>query len=152
MNRRLFIHLFLGIFLFSGCYYSKIGVWTPEDRKTMEHFYRSVRANKEYLRIVKSGDSRRKFTYEERMELRRQAAIAETEARRVLDHPETLNKMHPDLHDRYRDEYLRALELTVRNFDFPDYDTALASDNLYNSYTQWYEDHLSEIKIPKETK
>lgn len=140
------------VLLFTGCYYARLGEWTPEDRVTMEHFYKSARANKEYLRIVKSGDPRRKFTYDEKMELRRQILIAEHEARIVLDHPGTLDKMHPDLRDRYRDDYLRALELTARNFDFPDYDTAMASDNLYNSYTQWYEDHQSEIKIPKETK
>ena len=92
--------------LFAGCYYSPVGQWTTEDQKTAEHYFRSVRASNEYLRIIKSGNPRRKFTYEERMGMRKEMEIAASEARKVMDNPVFLDKMHPEMRWHFREEYL----------------------------------------------
>lgn len=138
--------------ILAGCYYygSSLGKWTAEDMKVAEHYYTSVRADREYNRIIKSGNPRRQFTIEEKAELRRQVEIALREARIVLDHPQFLEKMHPDMRVHFRDEYLRSLELTLRNFDMPNARDALDSTNLHNTYVIWYEFHLGEIRRPRE--
>lgn len=130
-------------------YYSPVGIWTTEDQLAAEHYYRSMRANKEYLRIIKSGDVSKKFTHEERMELIRQLDVAITEAYQVLAFPGYCQKMHPDFREHFRDEYLRSLEMTRKNFDFPNFERAELSDTLYNTYIEWFLDHQKEIKIPK---
>jgi hypothetical protein len=143
-------HMFLaGLLLLAAC--SPIrGNWTEQDLESAMHFYKSQRANKEYLRIVRSGDFNRKFTYEESMELGREMRKALSEARQVAANPGFLDKVHQDMRQHYRDEYIRSLELTLQNMDHPNYEIAELADRLYNSYVDWYLDHQKEIHIPKE--
>ncbi len=126
------------------------GDWTAQDLESAMHFYKSQRANKEYLRIVRGSDINRKFTYEESMELGREMRTALSEARQVAANPGFLSKVHPDIREHYRNEYIRSLELTLQNMDHPNYEIAELADRLYNSYVDWYLEHQSEIHIPKE--
>lgn len=139
-----------GLLLLAAC--SPIrGNWTAQELESASHFYKSQRANKEYLRIIRSsGDINRKFTYEESMELGRQLRTAHSEALQVLADPGFLGKVNPDMRQHYRDEYVRSLELTLQNMDHPNYDIAELADRLYNDYVDWYIDHQKEIRIPKE--
>lgn len=141
--------LLAGLLLLAAC--SPIrGNWTPQDLESAMHFYKSQRANKEYLRIVRGGDFNRKFTYEESMELGREMRKALSEARQVAANPGFMDKIHPDMREHYRDEYIRSLELTLQNMDHPNYEIAELADRLYNSYVDWYLDHQKDIRIPKE--
>lgn len=141
--------LLAGLLLLAAC--SPIrGDWTPQELETATHFYKSQRANKEYLRIVRGADINRKFTYEESMELGRQMRTSLSEALQVLANPGFLGKVHPDMREHYRDEYVRSLELTLQNMDHPNFNIAELADRLYNDYVDWYIDHQKEMRIPKE--
>lgn len=141
--------LLAGLLLLAAC--SPIrGNWTAEDLDSAQHFYKSQRANKEYLRVIRTGDFSRKFTYEESMELGREMRKALSEARQVAANPGFLDKVHPDMREHYRDEYIRSLELTLQNMDHPNYEIAELADRLYNGYVDWYLDHQKNIHIPKE--
>ena len=141
--------LLAGLLLLAAC--SPIrGNWSPQELESAAHFYKSQRANKEYLRIVRGGDINRKFTYEEGVAVAREMKKARNEALQVLGDPGFLGKVHPELRQHYRDEYLRSLELTLQNMDNPNSDIAELADQLYNSYVDWYMDHQREMHIPKE--
>ncbi|MBI3794111.1 MAG: hypothetical protein HY280_05220 [Nitrospinae bacterium] len=133
-----------------SCYSGQFKGWTKDDMVVMKHYYNSFKADKEYLRVAKSIGPKGMPTNEERVYLRQQMVIAAEEARKVLEHPETLDKMHPKLRELYEDNYLKGIELTIQNMDSPDEATARYSDHLHNYYMQWYEDHWEEIKFPKE--
>ena len=126
------------------------GDWTAQDLESATHFYKSQRANKEYLRIVRGSDLSRKFNYEESMELGREMRTALSEARQLAANPGFMAKVHPDIREHYRDEYIRSLELTLQNMDHPNYEIAELADRLYNSYVDWYLEHQGDIHIPKE--
>lgn len=140
----------LAILVFLAACNPIAGNWTAEELEAASHFYKSQRANKEYLRIVRGGDINRKFTYEETMDLGREMRKALSEARQVAANPSFLGKVHPDLREHYRDEYIRSLELTLQNMDHPNYEIAELADRLYNSYVDWYLEHQKDIHIPKE--
>ncbi len=141
--------LLAGLMLLAACNPIR-GNWTAQELDSAAHFYKSQRANKEYLRIVRGSDINRKFTYEESMALGRELRKALSEARQVLADPGFLGKVHPDLREHYRNEYARSLELTLQNMDHPNPDIAELADSLYNTYVEWYMSHQSEIHIPKE--
>ncbi len=146
-----FHHAALAILLLLAACSPIRGNWTAQDLETATHFYKSQRANKEYLRIIRSsGDFNRKFTYEESVALGREMRKARSEALQVLADPGFLKKVHQDIREHYRDEYLRSLELTLQNMEHPNYDIAELADRLYNSYVEWYVDHQTEIHLPKE--
>ncbi|MBI5637118.1 MAG: hypothetical protein HZA03_04000 [Nitrospinae bacterium] len=139
----------IALLIFAAC--SPIrGDWTSQELEAAAHFYKSQRANKEYLRIVRGGDFNRKFTYQESVELQKEMKKALNEALQVMADPSFLGKVHPDMREHYRNEYVRSLEMTLQNMDQPNPDIAELADNLYNSYVEWYVGHQKEFRIPKE--
>ncbi len=147
----IFHHALLAVLMLLAACNPVRGDWTAQDLESAKHFYKSQRANKEYLRIVRGGDINRKFTYEESMALGREVRTALGEARQVAASPDFLGKVNPDIREHYRDEYIRSLELTLQNMESPNYDIAELADRLYNSYVDWYMEHQSEIHLPKES-
>ena len=122
--------------------------WTKEEKDNAKHIVRSYEADLESIRLSNERTTP-KFNDETKNEIIRLKTIALQEARLVTD--DTLDKVHPQFREHFRNEYQRGIELRLLNMnDLSGNDKAESMGlELHSRWADWWNANKGQINIPK---
>lgn len=123
---------------------------TDREKTNLEHYHRSSDAVRQAQRIIDAGppDQISQLEPEEAAAYVSLYKIALNEAKKVdLD---VLAKIHPDLPQHYRDEYVPAVELLHRSLTSGgNFNDQIDSHRLWDDWVEWFNANRSDIRMPK---
>jgi hypothetical protein len=123
---------------------------TDQEKDNLEHYHRSSDAVRQAQRILNAGppDQISQLKPEEAVAYISLYKIALNEAKQVdLD---VLAKIHPELPQHYRDEYLPAVELLHQSHtSVGTFNNQMESHRLWDDWVDWFNANKSDIRMPK---
>jgi len=132
----------------AGWFSSDNSGWSNEEKRNFCHFLNSQRADSQAARISNSTSVgyATEQQVSEILTLWRQAL---REASLVND--SVLDKTHPDLRDKYRNHYQKALQYQIAAFEQENISYSLTGSKMKSDFIDWFSSAKGRFRVPKGT-
>lgn len=122
--------------------------WSTEEKRNFCHFLNSQRADSQATGISSSTSAG--YTSEqqvsEMLTLWRQAL---QEAQKVTD--SVLDKTHPELKEKYRNQYQKALQYQITAFEQQNVSYSVTGGKMKSDFIDWFSSAKRNFRVPKGT-
>jgi hypothetical protein len=122
--------------------------WSNEEKRNFCHFLNSQRADNQAARISNSM-SPGYATEQQASEILTLWRQALQEASLVND--SVLDKTHPDLKDKYRNQYQKALQYQIAAFEQKNVSYSVTGSKMKSDFIDWFSSTKGKFRVPKGT-
>ena len=121
--------------------------WSNENKQNFCHFLNSQREDGRATNISNSaGGYATQGQIDQLLNYWRRAL---NEASQVTD--SVLDKTHPELKERYKNQYIRGLQYQIAAFEQQNAQYSITGSKLKSDYVDWFSSERRKFKVPKGT-